>query len=393
MTTESSSAGFLAGIKVLDLSGVGPGARCARMLADLGAEVTRVVPPVRKGGHRIEAPYHAYGAARGWRRLMLDLKQQTGRDLFFGLTQQADVVVEGFRPGVAARLGIDYDAVARVSPGIVYCSISGYGQTGPAAGWVGHDLNYDALAGMLATTEPRRDGAPAIPGLTVADSAGGGMHAVVSILAALLRRRATGEGAYLDVSMADGVLYLMSMHVDEYLATGREAGPGASVLTGGLACYDLYQAADGQWISVAAIESGFFANVCRTLGCDEWIPHQMDRQRQDEIRAAFRRAFATRPRAEWIEILSAVDSCVAPVNSIAQVVDDPHFVARGAFIDAHHPEHGSFRQVGALLAGSRTFSATGSVPSGSTTDSAEVLEAIGIDCERFRQLVDAGVVG
>lgn len=393
MTKQQLSAGLLAGIKVLDLSGVGPGARCARILADLGAEVTRVVPPPRKGSHRLEAPYHAYGASRGWRKLTLDLKNEVGRELFMRLAARFDVVVEGFRPGVAARLGIGYEAVAQANPKAVYCSISGYGQTGPAANWVGHDLNYDALAGMLATSGKRADGAPAIPGLTVADSAGGGMQAVISILAGLVRSKTTGEGCYLDVSMTEGVLYLMSIHVDEYLATGKEAAPGSSLLTGGFACYDLYQAADGKWISLGAIESGFYANVCKALGCEEWIPHQMDRTRQDAIRAAFGGAFAKKTRAEWMDIFAPMDSCVAPVNSLAEVTTDPHFVARGAFIEVEHPEHGTFRQIGALLAGSRNFGDKVKLPAGAATDSAAVLAAIGIEGSRFQELVEAGVVG
>lgn len=392
MKKQHSSEGLLAGIKILDLSGVGPGARCARILADFGADVIRVVPPVRPGSHRLEAPFHGYGASRGWRKLMLDLKQPAGKELFLQLVQGVDVVVEGFRPGVAGRLGIGYEEVSRANPKIVYCSISGYGQTGPAANWVGHDVNYDALAGMLATTDPRADGAPAIPGLTVADTAGGGMQAVISILAGLLRAKTAGEGSYLDVSMTEGVLYLMSMHVDEYLATGKEPGPGTSILTGGSACYDLYKAADGRWISLGAIESGFFANVCKALGCEAWIPHQMDRAKQDEIRAAFRDAFATRPRAEWLEIFSKLDSCIAPVNSIAEVVNDPQFVARGAFVEVQHPEKGSFRQVGALLAGQKLPPGPVRAPSASATDTAAVLAEIGVDGDKLRELVAAGVV-
>lgn len=392
MSKQDPSAGTLAGVKVLDLSGVGPGARCARMLADLGAEVIRVVPPPRPGSHRLEAPFHGYGASRGWKRLTLDLKKDAGRDLFFKLAGQVDVVVEGFRPGVATRLGIGHEATSKVNPKIVYCSISGYGQTGPAANWVGHDLNYDALAGMLATTGARADGAAAIPGLTVADTAGGGMHAVISILAALLRAKTTGEGAYLDVSMTEGVLYLMAMHVDEYLATGQEPKAGNSLLTGAYAFYDLYQAADGQWLTLGAIESGFFANVCKALGCEQWIPHQMDPKQQDAIRADFQRAFAGKTRAEWMAIFGPLDSCVTPVNSIAEVVDDPHFKARGAFIEARHPKHGTFRQVGPLLAGSRSFPPDVCVPSGDATDSAAVLAAIGVDSEQFHKLVEAGVV-
>lgn len=392
MTKQGPSAGLLAGIKILDLSGVGPGARCARILADFGAEVTRVVPPARKGSHRIDAPYHSYGASRGWRKLMLDLKKDEGRELFLDLAKQADVVVEGFRPGVAGRLRIGYEDVSRANPKIVYCSISGYGQTGPAAGWVGHDLNYDALAGMLATSGVRADGAPAIPGLTVADTAGGGMQAVISILAALLRCKATGEGTYLDVSMAEGVLYLMSMHVDEYLATGKEPKEGTTLLTGGYACYDLYQAADGLWITLGALESGFFANVCKALGCEEWIPLQMDLGQQEAIRAAFRKAFATKTRAQWMDVFSRLDSCIAPVNSIADVVNDPHFVARGAFVEVSHPEKGSFRQVGPLLAGAKTSTGVVMAPSSTATDSAAVLAEIGISGERFEKLAEAGIV-
>lgn len=384
--------GLLAGVKVLDLSGVGPGARCARILADLGADVVRVVPPVRPGSHRLEAPFHGYGAGRGWRRLMLDLKQPAGKALFLQLVQQVEVVVEGFRPGVAARLGIGYDEVRSANPKVVYCSISGHGQSGPAARRVGHDLNYDALAGLLATTDRRADGAPAIPGLTVADTAGGGMHAVISILAGLLRSRASGAGTFLDVSMTEGVLYLMSMHVDEYLATGEEPGPGTSLLTGGFACYDLYRAADGRWLALGAIEAGFFANVCKALGCEQWTVHQMDPDRQDEIRAALRSAFATRTRAEWLAVFDALDSCVSPVNTIADVATDPQFTARGAFVTAHHPEHGVFRQVGPLLAGSKAVGGVVRVPLATATDSAAVLAAIGVDAAAFEELKAAGVV-
>ena len=393
MSSQDSSAGLLSGVKILDLSGVGPGARCARILADLGADVVRVVPPARPGSHRLEAPYHAYGGGRDWRRLVLDLKQQAGCEVFLQLAKAADVVVEGFRPGVAARLGVDYDAVRKVNPKIVYCSISGYGQTGPAANWVGHDLNYAALAGMLAMSGTRADGGPAIPGLTAADTAGGGMHAVISILAGLLRSRASGEGTYLDVSMTEGLLYLMSMHVDEYLATGREPGPGTTTLTGGAAYYDLYQAADGRWLSLTAVEAGFFANVCRVLGCEEWIAHQGDPDQQEAIRGAFRRAFASQPRSVWVERFAGVDSCIVPVSSVAELVEDPHFLARGAFIEVHHPTHGKFRQLGPLLAGSKAFAEDAALSAATAIQSASVLAEIGIQGEGLQRLIETGAVG
>ena len=183
---------------------------------------------------------------------------------------------------MVAKLGIGYEDVKGRNPGVVYCSTSGYGQEGPRAQWAGHDLNYLAVTGFLAATQPRGDGGPPIPGATVADSAGGGMHAVIAVLAALVRRAATGEGAYLDVSVTDGVLALMALHVDEYLATGDTPH---NVLTGRYACYDTYRTADDRWLAVAAIEPRFWANLCRLLELEQWTSHQTDDTVQDEIRA------------------------------------------------------------------------------------------------------------
>jgi len=392
MSTSSQAAPPLSGIRVLDLSNLGPGARCSRILADLGAAVTRVVPPVGKGGHRLELPFHSYNASRGWRKLAIDVKQERGREILLRLMAKADVVIEGFRPGVAARLGIGYEDAARANPRVVYCSISGYGQTGPAASWVGHDLNYVAMAGMLATGQRRADGAPAIPGLTVADNAGG-MQAAVAILAALLRRGGGPTGSYLDVAMTDGMLYLMSLQVDEYLATDTEPVPGNSVLTGRYACYDFYPAGDGKWLSVAAIETGFFAKLCKALGCEEWIVHQFDDAKQDDIRNALRRMFVSRGRDEWVALLGPLDTCVAPVNSIAEATRDPHLTARGLFAEARHPEHGSVPQVGRIFPGCDRAERSYAVPSASGTDSEAILAEISIGNDELAALKAAGIVG
>ena len=321
------------------------------MLADLGADVIKVARPPGRGG--IEPPWFSYGAGRGTRVVRLDLSSEQGHDAFLHLAATADVVVESYRPGVADRLGIGYADVAKVNERIVYAALTGYGQDGPYAKWAGHDINYLAVGGFFATQGRRGDGGPAIPGATVADSAGGGMHAVVAILAALLRRTTTGEGQYLDVSATEGVLSLMSLHVDEYLATGNEPTAGSGLLTGRYACYDLYQAADGRWLAVGAIEAVFFANLCRALGCEQWVAHQFDDEAQDEIRAAFRAAFTQRSRDEWVDLLSAADTCVAPVQSIAEVAADPHLRLRGAISCVRHPEHGEVEQVGPVIAGSR----------------------------------------
>ncbi len=338
----------LAGVTVLDLATVGPAARCTRILADYGARVVKVAAPE---GKQIEPAWWSYGAGRGMERIRLDLKSEAGRAAFRARAAEADVVVESFRPGVAARLGIGFDELRPSNPGLVYCSTSGYGQDGPRAAWAGHDLNYLAVGGFLHLSGRRADGGPALPGATVADSAAGGMHAALAILAALVRRAATGEGGYLDVSVADGVLSLTALPVDEHLATGAHPEPGSDLLTGRYACYDVYPARDGRWLAVGAIEPAFFANLCRALGLEALAAHQLDDARQDEIRAAFREAFAKRDRDDWVAELAPADTCVAPVQSIEELTRDPQYRHRGVFVDAEHPEHGRFRQLAPVLAG------------------------------------------
>jgi alpha-methylacyl-CoA racemase len=345
-----AEAGLLAGVTVLDHSTVGPAARATAALRDLGATVVKVTAP--PAASRIEPPFYAYGSHREMRRVRIDLKDEAGRRRFLEMVADADVVVEAFRPGVADRLGVGYEACRARNPGIVYCAVSGYGRSGPYAGWAGHDLTYLAVAGFLGAQGRRADGGPAIPGATIADAAGGGLQAALAVAAALARRARTGEGCFLDVSTVEGVLHLMALAVDEHLATGAEVGPGTTLLTGRYACYDVYPAGDGGWLAVAAIERAFFATLCRALGCERYIPHQFDDDRQEEIRAAFRRAFAARGRDEWVALLAPADACVAPVLSVAEVARDPHLLARGSFVEVEHPGRGVVRQVGPVLAGS-----------------------------------------
>jgi alpha-methylacyl-CoA racemase len=302
------------------------------------------------------------------------------------------VIIESFRPGVVTRLGIGYDQVRARRPGIIYCSTTGFGQDGPLALWAGHDLNYQAMAGALSCGELAPGGKPALPGATYADSAGGGMQATMAIMAALVRRGATGEGEHLDVSIAEGVLSLMSLAVDEYLATGVVPGPGHSLLTGRYACYDTYSCSDGGWVAVGAIEPAFYRNLCRILGCEEWIDHQLDDAAQDDIRAAFRAAFASRPRMEWLHALAPNDTCVAPIWTVPELVDDAQFAARGVVHDAEHPAEGRIRQLGPLLAGMDRSPRTHALPDQTTTQTDEVLAEAGLTPADITDLRTKGAV-
>ena len=317
------------------------------------------------------------------RRVLLDLKSDAGAAAFLRLAAGADVVIESFRPGVVDRLGIGPGAVHALNPRVVYCSTSGYGQDGPRAQWAGHDLNYLAVGGYLDCTGRDPAGGPALPGATVADSAGGGMQAVIAILAALVARGETGPGATLDVSIAEGVVALMSLNVDEYLATGDVPGPRHSLLTGRYACYDVYPCRDGRWLAVGAIEPHFFANLCRALGCERWIDHQQDDRVQEEIRADFRAAFATRPRDEWVATLGPADTCVSEVATVPEVVHDEHFRARGMFVTALRPGGETFEQVGWTLAGADREQAAPVVRDPGFDDTETVLADAGFSAEEI----------
>jgi alpha-methylacyl-CoA racemase len=392
MSQPPDTTPLLAGIRVLDLASVGPAARASRMLADYGARIVKLAPTSKKGAVQIQPPFHSYGAGRGMQRMRVDLKSPQGREAFLKLVSQADVVIESYRPGVIDRLGLGYAALSARNPRIVMCSTSGYGSTGPYAQWAGHDINYLAVGGFLACTSPRADGTPPIPGATVADSAGGGMHAVIAILAALVRRSASGRGCHLDVSATDGVLSLMSLSIDQYLATGEVAGPGKTLLTGRYACYDVYRARDGKCLAVGAIEPHFYANLCKALGLERFIAHQLDDAKQAEIRSAFTTAFATRDRDAWVAELAPADTCVSPVYGIEELVGDPHLRARGVFRQARHPDHGEFEQLGPLLAGGIPQTGCFEARRGDATDTRELLGGAGLSLAEIDALCAAGAV-
>ncbi len=379
--------GPLSGIRVLDTSTVGPASRAAALLADLGAEVVKIVPPADSG--RIIPHAHAYSAGRGTVPVTVDLRHPDGPEVVLGIAASCDVVIEGMRPGVAARIGIGPDDVAKVNDAAVYAHLTGYGQEGPSAQRAGHDINYQSVTGALSNATPRADGRPPIPGATFADSAGGGMHAVLAICAALVQRARTGEAAVVDVSAVDGMLSLMSLTLDGWLATGAPTGPGTSVLDGRSACYDVYTCRDGRHVAVGAIETKFFRNLCRLVGDESLADLQYRHDQQDVLRTALTARFASRPRDEWVALLADADTCVTPVLDPAEVADDAHLLARETFATVVRDGHREFRQVGRVLAGSVRRSDEAAPVAG---DPAVALAELGIHVDDITRWSAAGAI-
>ncbi len=315
----------LDGLVVLDLTRLLPGAAATMQLANFGAEVVKIEEPGRGDYARWIPPFlDGQGAVfgvvnRGKKSVALDLKSAAGREAFLKLAETADVVVESFRPGAMERLGLSYGTLRARNERLIYVSITGYGSDGPWAALAGHDINYLALGGALDLNRAN-GGPPVIPGMQIADLAGGAMQAVTGVLLALAARARTGRGQAVDVSMLDGVAWLLPAPLGVYAATGLPPGRGEGLLTGRYACYRVYQAADGRSIAVGALEPKFWQALCRALGCEQFIAEQFaEGPRREEIAAEVARIFLTRPAEEWFELLRPADACVTPVRNVAEV--------------------------------------------------------------------------
>lgn len=313
----------LDGVRVLDLSRLYPGPFCSMLLADFGADVLCIED------RRFESEPRMPSAMRNKRHMSLDLKTREGLEVFRKLARDADVVVEGFRPGVADRLGVGYEALRALNPALVYCAVTGYGQTGPWRDRVGHDLNYLALAGLLDQTGSDPDAAPAVPGTQIADVAAGGMNAALGILLALQARAKTGAGQYVDISMTDGVIGMMGYAASFTWLAGEPLRRGDSMLTGRFPWYRVYRCADGRYLSIGAVEARFWRALCEHFGRPEWTARQYDEQARGEMHAFFETRFAEKPRDDWVAELAPLDVCMAPVLDPAEAFGSEHARARG----------------------------------------------------------------
>ncbi len=384
----------LEGIRVVDLSRLAPGPFCSMLLADLAADVILVEEPPgisRFVDRDADDRARAFNALRRNKRsVVLNLKDQAGRKAFYRLVETADVLLEGFRPGVVNRLGVDYETLRQLNPRLVYCSLSGYGQYGPYADLVGHDINYISIGGALGIIG-WPGSPPAIPLNLLADYAGGGLYAAFAILAALMGRQKTGRGQYVDIAMADGVLSLLTRAGGEFFAQGEVPRGGQHILAGSTPCYNVYETGDGRWLSIGCIEPYFWEKLCQVLGCPQFIAHQFNPDMFPEIFAFLREKFKTKSRDEWFqELRQAGDICVAPVYSLDEVFTDPHLQARDMVVEVEHPELGPVRQVGVAAKFSDTPGAVRWPGPGRGQHTEEVLLSLGYSPREIEDLRTAG---
>jgi alpha-methylacyl-CoA racemase len=378
--------GPLAGITVIEIAGIGPGPYCGMMLADMGADVIRIDRAATvQGGDPDRPPADLLN--RGRRSVGVDLKSPDGVEVVLDLVEKADALIEGFRPGVTERLGIGPDDCLARNPRLVYGRMTGWGQDGPYATTAGHDINYISLAGAL---EPigRRGEAPVPPLNLVGDFGGGGMLLAFGVACGIIEAQRSGEGQVIDAAMVDGAASLMTM-THSFRAMGLwNDERGTNMLDTGAHFYDVYECADGTYVSIGSIEPQFYAELLRLTGLEgEELPWQQDRSQWPALKERLAAIFRTKTRAEWCELMEGTDVCFAPVLAIPEAIEHPHNVARGTFVEV-----AGIPQPGPAPRFSRTPGEISRPPAHAGQHTDEVLAEIGLDGARIAKLRDAGAI-
>lgn len=318
----------LTGIRILDLTRLLPGPLGSQVLVDFGAEVIKIEDTQAGDYIRWQPPmigeYSAlfYSLNRGKKSVKLNLKEEKGKEIFRRLVKEADVLLEGFRPGVMDKLGLGYEELKKINPRLIYCAVTGYGYTGPYRELAGHDINYLNIAGITSLIG-HRDEKPVVPGIQVADIGGGSLWTIIAVLLALRAREITGRGQFCDVAMLDGVLSWLVFPLAIFSTTGQRPVRGGEFLSGGYAFYNIYPTADGKFISLGALEPKFWVEFCRRIGKEEYIDKQYDPKEQNALIAELTRMFRQRSQAEWVEFFADNDFCFTPVLEIEGVLSDP----------------------------------------------------------------------
>jgi crotonobetainyl-CoA:carnitine CoA-transferase CaiB-like acyl-CoA transferase len=378
--------GALDGITVVDLSRLLPGPYCSMILADHGARVIAIEDK------RFLADGLFFNLInRNKEHMALNLKTDEGKEIFFRLVQEADVVLEGFRPGVVDRLGVDYDAVRKINPRIVYCSISGYGQNGAYRDRVGHDVNYLSFAGVLNLIG-EQDRPPSIPGVQIADIAGGGMNAAVGILLALFSREKTGRGQYIDISMTDGMVGLLPLVLFFSQLNGQEPRRADGFLSHRYACYNTYETADGRYLSIGAVEYRFWQKLCEVLEVPQYAALQYDDQHRREILEFMRTTFKKKTLDEWEACLGDRDICWGRVQSLTEVLNDPLFRQREMVVDIESRDGKNSKTLGVPVKLSETPGSVRTPPVDFGESTAAILKELEYSDEDIKLLADNGVI-
>ena len=382
----AENTGALSGVTVLDLSRLLPGPYGSMILADHGARVIAI-----ESRQFLADGLYLTTINRNKEHMTLNLKSVKGKEIFFQLAQKVDVIMEGFRPGVVKRLGVDYDTVRKVNPKIIYCAISGYGQTGPLVNYVGHDANYLSYAGVLDIIG-EADRPPSIPGVQIADIAGGGMNAVIGILLALYSREKTGRGQYIDISMTDGMVGFLSPHLHYYQTTGQHPRRADYFLSHRYACYNTYETKDGRYLSIGAVERRFWKTLCETLGVPEYIEAQYDDHRRKEILDFMVNTFKQKTLKQWEDILGDKDICWGPVRPMAEMLDEPLFKEREMVVEVTGKDGEPSKALGVSVKLSETPGAirTPAVEFGESTTA--VLTELGYSEKEIKAFEEEGII-
>ncbi len=387
----------LEGIRVLDLSTRMPGPVCTQMLGDLGAEVIKIESPKAPDLFRQFAPrvngsgslFHVCN--RNKKGLALELRHPRGREIFLRLVRGTDVVVEAFRPGTLERMGIGYETLKEEKPGLIYCALTAFGQTGPYRLRPAHDLNLLALSGVLDLLGTK-DGPPVVPPVQMS-GLGGALQAVVGILAALLSRKRDGKGQLVDVSLLDGVCAFGSLEMSRCMTGHHVPKRGMTEGGGGYACFNVYPAADGRYLSLGCLEPHFWENFCRAIGRESLIGEQWAaRPRQDEIIAEVRTVIASRPLDEWLRLFDPEKICAAPVNTFEEALEDPHIRDSGTWFTGNLPGGDRAPQIGLPIRFDGKRPGWRSHPPGHGEHTGEILQSLGIDAGTCDELKKLGVI-
>ena len=380
-----SKQGALAGITVLDLSRLLPGPYCSMILADHGARVIAI-----EDKRFLADELFITTLNRNKEHMSLNLKTPEGKEIFFRLVENADILLEGFRPGVVHKLGIDYDTVRNINSKLIYCSITGYGQTGPLRQRAGHDVNFLGYSGVLDLIgEPDRP--PSIPGVQIADIAGGGMNAAIGILLALVARERTGTGQHIDISMTDAMVSLLPLTLFLQQRTGEKPKRGESLLSHRYACYNTYETSDERYISIGAVENRFWELLCEHLGVPEYAPLQYNENHRIEILDFMRTTFKQKTLAQWESELADVDACWGPIRTLTEVLQDPLFLKRNMVADLSDKTGKTTKALGVPVKLSETPGSIRTPPVGFGESTASILRELGYSEDQIKELAAKGV--